>query len=161
MGFIASPTTNCKETPLTSLQCPWGNFTNYSLLQKGRKSDHLGKTFILEDTFGAEEKQYIPCLAFSSCSVKPDSEDPKNLTFSLALFVRVRRIDMVYTMSKVCKEPKYVLLNSLIQLTKRISRHVLLAVSLAPFCQRANPVTLQTRDPLAAFPGSKTLFSGT
>lgn len=68
---------------------------------------------------------------------------------------------MVYTMGKVFMELKHLLLNSLIQMTKRISRHVLLAVSLAPFCQRANPVTLQTRDPLAAFPGSKALFSGT
>lgn len=91
MDFIASPTANGKETPQTSLQYPWGNFTNYSLLWKGRKSDHLEKTLILEDAFGAEEKQYIPCLALSSSSVKLVSEDPKNLTFSLVLFVRVRR----------------------------------------------------------------------
>lgn len=105
---------------------------------KGRKSDHLGKTLILEDAFGAEEKQYIPCLALSSCSVKLVSEDPQNLTFRLPLFVRVRRRDTVYTMGKICKELQHLLLNSLNQLTKSISRHVFLAVSLAPFCQRAN-----------------------
>lgn len=89
------------------------------------------------------------------------SEDPKNLTFSLALFVRVRRRDMVYTTGKVCKELQHLLLlDLLIQLTKSISRQLFLDVSLAPFCQRANPLTLQTRDPLAAFPGSKALFSG-
>lgn len=68
---------------------------------------------------------------------------------------------MAHRMGKVCKELQHLLLNSLMQLTKSISRHLFPAVSLLPFCQRANPVTLQTRDPLAAFPGSKALFSGT
>lgn len=68
---------------------------------------------------------------------------------------------MVYTMGKVCKELQHILLNSLIQLTKSTNRHLFLAISRASFCQRANPVTLQTTDPLAGFPGSKALFSGT
>lgn len=86
------------------------------------------------------------------------SEDSKNLTFSLALFLRVSERDRVYTMGKVCKELQHLLSNSLIQLARSVSRQLFLDVSHAPFCQRANPVTLQTRDPFAAFPGSKALF---